>query len=324
MDGPSCPIKLQEPQVMSVAGRSSSRTSEARMIGLYRDHLVSGEKNSHLDVSENRGFSPQIIHFNRVFHCKPSILEYPYFLETPMSCMLSIELWPRTSGWGITFAWIARKFAVFLQILDDIPIPEFQLSVDLESLQVWKDTIRHLKNGKAPGIDFWRPEELKLLPDNALCDLKDIFSKKIWQRGMPPKMMVAKNCFVSQKWPATKYCRWKTYHNPKATLTRLASKILADQLLRQLADRLPLQISGGLPQRGTKDLMMQQQYVIEQAVGHKNPSCVATRSICLKPLIRFPDFLWRQFLDVLMCHRLSFIIGFESLNKLHLGSLTHM
>ena len=29
-------------------------------------------------------FTPQIINFNRVFHCKPSILGYPYFLETPI------------------------------------------------------------------------------------------------------------------------------------------------------------------------------------------------------------------------------------------------
>ena len=27
---------------------------------------------------------PQIIHFNRVFHYKPSILEVPLFLETPI------------------------------------------------------------------------------------------------------------------------------------------------------------------------------------------------------------------------------------------------
>ena len=33
----------------------------------------------YVDVSENSGFSPQIIHFNRVFHYKPSILGYPYF-----------------------------------------------------------------------------------------------------------------------------------------------------------------------------------------------------------------------------------------------------
>ena len=36
-----------------------------------------------MDVSKNRGY-PQIIHFNRIFHYKPSILgENPYFLETP-------------------------------------------------------------------------------------------------------------------------------------------------------------------------------------------------------------------------------------------------
>ena len=31
-----------------------------------------------MDVSENSGFSPQIIHFNRDFHYKPSILGYHY------------------------------------------------------------------------------------------------------------------------------------------------------------------------------------------------------------------------------------------------------
>ena len=38
-----------------------------------------------MGVSENSGFS-QIIHFNRVFHYKPSILGYLYFLEIPISC----------------------------------------------------------------------------------------------------------------------------------------------------------------------------------------------------------------------------------------------
>ena len=36
-----------------------------------------------MDVSENSGFSPQIIHFNKVFHCKPSIFGVPLFLEIP-------------------------------------------------------------------------------------------------------------------------------------------------------------------------------------------------------------------------------------------------
>ena len=33
---------------------------------------------------KNSGFSPQIIHFHRVFPYKPSILGYPHFLETPI------------------------------------------------------------------------------------------------------------------------------------------------------------------------------------------------------------------------------------------------
>ncbi len=40
---------------------------------------------THMGVSKNRG-TPQIIHFNKVFHCKPSILGVPLFLETPIYC----------------------------------------------------------------------------------------------------------------------------------------------------------------------------------------------------------------------------------------------
>ena len=33
----------------------------------------------YMDVAKNRGYPQKIIHFNRVFHYKPSILGYPYF-----------------------------------------------------------------------------------------------------------------------------------------------------------------------------------------------------------------------------------------------------
>ena len=36
-----------------------------------------------MGVSKNRIFSPQITHFNKVFHYKPSILGYPYFWKHP-------------------------------------------------------------------------------------------------------------------------------------------------------------------------------------------------------------------------------------------------
>ena len=39
---------------------------------------------SEVGVSKNSGFSPQIIHFNKVFHSKPSILgAHPYFWKHP-------------------------------------------------------------------------------------------------------------------------------------------------------------------------------------------------------------------------------------------------
>ena len=51
---------------------------------------------NHLGVSENSGFYPQIIHFNRVFHYKPSILGYPYFWKHPFRAAVDVTfLW----GW---------------------------------------------------------------------------------------------------------------------------------------------------------------------------------------------------------------------------------
>lgn len=41
---------------------------------------------------------------------------------------------------------------------------------------------------------------------------------------------------------------------------------MADQVLRQLAVSLPVHISGGLPNRGVKDLSLLQQFAIEQAL----------------------------------------------------------
>ena len=41
------------------------------------------ECSGYLGVSLNGGFSPQIIHLNRIFHYKPSILGYHYFRKPP-------------------------------------------------------------------------------------------------------------------------------------------------------------------------------------------------------------------------------------------------
>jgi len=55
----------------------------------FRGENMKGSKIHHLGVSENGGFSPQIIHFNRDFHYKSSILgENPYLLvQHPPGCI---------------------------------------------------------------------------------------------------------------------------------------------------------------------------------------------------------------------------------------------
>ena len=49
----------------------------------------------YMDVSKNRGETPQIIHFNRVFHYKPSIFRYPYSWKHPYILYLGIK-WEST------------------------------------------------------------------------------------------------------------------------------------------------------------------------------------------------------------------------------------
>ena len=55
----------------------------------------------YMDVSENDG-TPQIIHFNRVFHCKSSILGNHYFWKHPYSQIGNL---PQFSGWKLKNIW---------------------------------------------------------------------------------------------------------------------------------------------------------------------------------------------------------------------------
>ena len=64
----------------------ASTTSQLKRVekGVCESRVTTGFFLSiHMGGSKNRGFSPQIIHFNRVFHYKPSILGYPYFWKHP-------------------------------------------------------------------------------------------------------------------------------------------------------------------------------------------------------------------------------------------------
>ena len=93
--GANCMLeyKLDEATELLRTNESNARTT---LKSLEEDEPTRGNGKGddlHMDVSENRGFSPQIIHFNRVFHYKPSILGYPYFWKpSDMVCLKYVSV----------------------------------------------------------------------------------------------------------------------------------------------------------------------------------------------------------------------------------------
>ena len=68
-----------------------------------------------MDLSENSG-TPQIIHFDRVFHYKPSILGYPYFWKhpdgfTPSRCA------PKKSTFLICWSFKGRMWQTTVKVI---------------------------------------------------------------------------------------------------------------------------------------------------------------------------------------------------------------
>ena len=59
-------------------------------------------KSSTVSIGKNRGY-PQIIHFNKVFHYKPSILGYPYFWKHPSKGILPSPISQHFSGTNTIF-----------------------------------------------------------------------------------------------------------------------------------------------------------------------------------------------------------------------------
>ena len=75
---------------------SSSKPSWSQTANKKRSNIIVSlhlfKWQAHMDVSENSGISPQIIHFNRAFHYKPSILGYHYFWKHPCIFTYTFEL----------------------------------------------------------------------------------------------------------------------------------------------------------------------------------------------------------------------------------------
>ena len=156
------------------------------------------------------------------------------------------------------------KWDSFLEEIADVQFPQLDVQIELYSPDVWYNTIKKLKKGTAHGVCGWRAEELQSLPKDAIAHLASIF-RHIWPVGMPKELMKARTILLAKK------AQPKSMNDSRpitilSLLCRLASKICADQILSKLSQQLPKGISGGLPQRGVKDLSLLQHAQIEFAL----------------------------------------------------------
>ena len=147
--------------------------------------------------------------------------------------------------------------------------PSTPLQVLWDSPRLLQQTIQRLKPFKAVGIDGWRAEELQSLPSEAVEDLADILAI-IWPQGLPAHHLIARVVLLAKRQPPTAITDGRPI-TILGYLSRLTSKLVADQLLNQWASTWPSAISGGLPFRGVQDITFMQQFQIEAAKTRSLP-----------------------------------------------------
>lgn len=158
-----------------------------------------------------------------------------------------------------------------IQDIDNTPLPCADMKVDIYDVEVWKRTITKLGLNKAHGICGWRYDELKLLPDNCISHLAQIF-QRIYMVGGSSYLMTARTYLLPKitKPESMNHVRPITI---LSCLYRLASKVLADQIGLALSRVIPLGVSGGLPGRGVKDMSLIQKLQIEEALNKGTNIC---------------------------------------------------
>ena len=156
----------------------------------------------------------------------------------------------------------------FKQELERIPLPNIPIDFSLNNPVLWKEVISSLKNNKAHGCCAWRHEELKLLPFEAIKDLAHIFSQ-VTLIGMSPASMTARTILLS-KVPLPQSMNHGRPITILGVLYRLVGKVIFKQVAQAWCQALPFSISGGLPQRGVKDVAVAQKFCIEPALKSKS------------------------------------------------------
>ena len=153
-----------------------------------------------------------------------------------------------------------------IQILHE-SLPIWEEIVEQPTPSMWQRAVKSLKDNAARGSDGFSSGDLKLLPLRAWSDIQDLFdSFKSW----PKVLGLCKTIFLS-----------KVSCNPKpgdtrpitiaSILYRLWASVYSKVFLKAWADKLPPSMSGGLPGRGTEEVLSQLQLALEHA-GTNNES----------------------------------------------------
>ena len=179
----------------------------------------------------------------------------------------------------------------FVDQMSQAGFPQFpDIHIDLESVSLWIDAIRGLKSGKAHGIDGWRYDEIKKLPESCICDLATILAKGA-RFGLSKSLMAAKTTLLA-KVPDPKSLHHIRPITVLGVIYRLTGRVIFKQVVQ-----VPVLISGGLPGRGVKDLAYLLKHRIELAIQNKAQLGGFTLDL-KKAFNTFPRwpivFLWRR------------------------------
>ena len=176
----------------------------------------------------------------------------------------------------------------FLEHLDSLDIPSMEVDIRLDDVDQWVQLIKKLPDGKAEGPCGWRYEELKMLPRLAIQDLVNII-QALWQYGFSHTMMSTRVALLS------KVLEPRTINDGRpitimSVIVRIVSKMIFSQTVKVWVTHLPAPVSGGLPNRGVRDLALDQALVIESHLANRIGLCGSsvdlTKAFNLIP--RFP------------------------------------
>ena len=159
----------------------------------------------------------------------------------------------------------------FLGHLDTLDIPQMKVEIQLDDIEQWMDLIKRLPNGKAEGACGWRYEELRQLPKIAIQDLIDII-QGLWTFGFSHSMMSTRVSLLA------KVLQPKTINDGRpitimSVIVRLVSRLIFSQTVKVWMNHLPQPISGGLPNRGVRDLALDQALLIETYLANRHGLC---------------------------------------------------